>query len=61
MRLWTCYGILGAAKLVPKALLDPHPLIQPDSLERIRRHFEEDWHACRDYARQHNPVITTTK
>jgi len=61
LRLWACYGILGVAKLVPKALLDPRPLIHADSLERIRRHFEEDWHACRDYARQHNPVVTTTK
>ena len=42
LRLWACYGILGVAKLVPKALLDPQPLIHADSLERIRRHFEED-------------------
>ena len=61
LKLWACYGILGAAKLVPKALLDPRPLIQADSLERIRNHFEEDWDACRDYASQYNPVVTTTK
>ena len=46
---------------MPKVLLDSHPLIQPDSLERIRSHFEEDWDACRDYARQHNPVVTRTQ
>ena len=30
-------------------------------LERVRSHFEEDWDACRDYARQHNPVVTRTQ
>lgn len=61
LRLWTCYSILGAAKLMPKALLDPRPLIQADSLERIRSHFEEDWHACHQYAQAHNPSPTPLK
>ena len=61
LKLWTCYSILGAAKLVPKALLDPSPLIHPDSLDRIRNHFAEDWHACHQYAQAHNPSPTPLK
>jgi len=61
LKLWTCYSILGAAKLVPKALLDPSPLIHPDSLDRIRNHFAEDWRACRQYAQAHNPSPTPLK
>jgi len=55
LRLWACYGILGAAKLVPESLLDPSPLIDPDSLDRIRTHFAEDWRVCHEYAQTHNP------
>ncbi|MBT3430137.1 MAG: hypothetical protein HN428_06905, partial [Proteobacteria bacterium] len=55
LRLWACYGILGAAKLVPESLLDPSPLIHPDSLDRIRTHFAEDWRVCHEYAQTHNP------
>ncbi|HCK76307.1 MAG TPA: hypothetical protein DHW07_04105 [Gammaproteobacteria bacterium] len=61
LKLWACYSILGAAKLVPKALLDPRPLIRANSLERVRNHFEEDWHACHHYARTHNPSPTPLK
>ena len=55
LRLWACYGILGVAQLVPRSLLDPSPLIEPASLDHIRDHFAEDWHACHEYAQAHNP------
>jgi len=61
LRLWTCYGILGTAKLVPKQFIDPCPLIDPGSLDRIRNHFAEDWHACHQYAQAHNPSPTPLK
>ena len=61
LRLWTCYGVLGAARLVPKPFLDPSPLIDPGNLDRIRNHFSEDWRACQEYAQAHNPSPTPLK
>ena len=58
LKLWACYGVLGAAKLVPARFIGEEPLIAEASLERVRETFAEDWQACLAYAAQHNPSIT---
>jgi hypothetical protein len=54
MRLVACYGILYPAALVPAALVLRQPLIAPQTLEKIKDFFAEDWHRCQEYALQHN-------
>ncbi len=53
-RLLACYGILYPAALVPAALVRHQPLIAPQTLEKIKDYFAEDWQRCQEYARQHN-------
>ncbi len=53
-RLVACYGILYPAALLPAALVLRQPLIAPQTLEKIKAYFAEDWHRCQEYARQHN-------
>jgi len=59
LKLWACYGVLGAAHLVPSRWLEDGPLIEPLSLERVRETFAEDWAACLAYAEANNPAPLT--
>jgi hypothetical protein len=61
LQLWTCYGILGLAQLVPARLVNSAPLINPQSLARVRETFTDDWLACHEYAQTHNPSPTPLK
>jgi hypothetical protein len=53
-RLLACYLILYPAALLPRALVRPEPLIEPQILGKIRDFFAEDWRFCQEYAMQHN-------
>jgi len=53
-RLLACYCILYPAALLPAALVLRQPLIAPQTLEKIKDYFAEDWHRCQEYAQQHN-------
>ncbi len=59
LKLWACYGVLGAAHLIPSRWLEDGPLIEPLSLERVRETFAEDWAACLAYAEANNPEPLT--
>ena len=58
LHLWACYGILGVAQMVPAKWVNPAPLINPESLSRVREIFANDWLSCHDYAQTHNPPVS---
>jgi hypothetical protein len=58
LHLWACYGILGVAQMVPSRWVNPAPLINPESLSRVREVFANDWLSCHDYAQTHNPPVS---
>lgn len=49
-RLLGCYLILYGALLVPNRWVSSEPLIDPAALDNVRRYFEDDWQALREYA-----------
>jgi len=49
-RLLGCYLILYAALLIPDRWVNQDPLIDPAELEKVRRYFDADWQALKDYA-----------
>ena len=55
-RFLLCYLILYPARLVPAAWVSQAPLISPESLERVRAHFADDWQRCVDYANKNAAV-----
>ena len=54
LRLWTCYGILGFGKFLPERFVTKTPLIDPKSLIKVRKYFEDDWLQCHQYAKEFN-------
>ncbi len=55
-RMLVCYGVLGAARLVPSSRVAGGPLIGAAELEAVRRHYESDWQQCLDCAAQGAPA-----
>ena len=50
LRMLGCYCILYPAALIPDSWVPKKPLINPESLKRIRETYAEDWDECREYA-----------
>lgn len=50
----TSYAIMHTARLLPDTWFKHIELIPPEALEKIRRHYAEDWEACQEYARLNN-------
>jgi len=50
LRMIPRYFILYASMLVPNFLVGRAPLISEQELEKVRKHFEEDWNKCLEYA-----------
>jgi hypothetical protein len=44
--------------MVPAKWVNPDPLINPESLSRVREVFANDWLSCHDYAQAYNPPIS---
>jgi len=53
-RLLSVHLLLGAARIVPTAMVDPAPLVPRDQLERIREFYADDWEACLAFAAESN-------
>ena len=47
--------VMYAAAYFPKSWVPQEDLISPESLQKIREEFEEDWQQVRAYAGEHNP------
>jgi hypothetical protein len=50
------YSILYPSLLIPDVLLPEEELIPNEQLERIRKHYADDWQNCIDYAEAVTPV-----
>lgn len=46
--------------IVPKSKLYDEVLIEPEELEKIRKHFENDWQQCLTYIEKNNPLKDNT-
>lgn len=44
------YFILFTSLLVPDFLVEESPLIPEKELEKVRKHYEDDWNRCLEYA-----------
>ena len=54
-RLLLCYIILYPALLLPESWVSDEPLVSQDTMERIRKAYQEDWEKCQAYSRR--PII----
>ncbi|MDH3694988.1 MAG: hypothetical protein OER96_10510 [Gammaproteobacteria bacterium] len=54
LRMLGCYCILYPAAAIPESWTPKQPLINSESLTRIRKTYTDDWKKCREYARCQN-------
>lgn len=50
------YTTLYLALLFPDSIFGTEVLIPPESLEEIKKHYNDDWEQCAKYAMDHNPI-----
>ena len=46
----TSYAIMGVAYFLPDSWFNDVELIPKEQLDKIRRHYADDWEQCRAYA-----------
>jgi hypothetical protein len=50
-RMLLCYLILYTALLIPDRWISKAPLINPESIEKVKNYFEQDWLRCIEKAK----------
>ena len=50
------YTTLYLALLFPDSIFGTEVLIPSESLEEIKKHYNDDWEQCAKYAMDHNPI-----
>lgn len=54
-RLHLCHAMLFVAKLAPGKNIQNEVLTSKEYSEKIKKHFQEDWKLCIEYAKNNNP------